>query len=155
MGGSALGSRHLDEDVLADGEVVKFCDAWIGDSREPLLRLRMGEDEENDGYKVVWFDRESLHQRLGSLSVRGTSFESAITKMADAWQEAADEIRTFAPKSQAVMDSGEVSMSPIERAVANSIGQYIRDTLARGKRPQDDNEEMHALAYRIETGEWK
>lgn len=153
---STMESRPRDA-ARNNGVAMKIYDQWIGPEDSPLFRLFMGESEPDSHGKhimrVVSVSRDSLVERLGGLSKWGDSFEELILRLADGYEEAARELRAFAPGAQKVMDSGDASMTPLERAVAIQIGQFLHDNARSlsGKK----KEELHELASMIQHGVWK
>lgn len=133
---------------------LRFHEVWLTDeSNEGLLKLVLVEGD-GESYRSMWVERSSLREELGGLSTYADSFETALNKLADQYQKVVDALRKMAPEAQKIMDSGEVTMTPAERTTAETIGQFIRG-FARGEKPEDDDEELHNIAYRIEQGEWK
>lgn len=134
---------------------MKFLDVWVGEFFRLLIAEDRGERSPGDArYRSVSIQRDSYSEKLCPIARWGSSFEEILLKMAAEWEAAAKALRELAPRAQSLMDSGDATMTPYERATADQISQLVID-LGHEQENAFDRERYFDLASQIRHGAWK
>jgi len=129
---------------------AKAHEVWItNDAGDGLVKLFLMQFA--DGQYAAAIVRDSMREL--TLSHWKDSLENSVAAIAAQLREVANQVSAFAPKAQAVMDSAEVSMHPIEASTADVIARFLIDKgneLPEGP----DRERLFDLSDKIRHGDW-